>query len=250
MNAQNNTILISGAGTGMGLAAAQWFSSQGDHVIMVARNEQRLKIEASRLKNASYIVCDLSNESQLELLVKKVKEKHPELNMIFLNAGIATHYTLLDNDDAFEVSKKEMATNYHPVVYLTHHLEPLLASKKNASFIITTSGVAFVPDLSHPTYSATKAALHNYIVGLRLVLLRKNSNIEVYELIAPLVDSPFSKAVKSDLKVSPESVIERLILGIKNKEFEIRPGLTQEIYTTYLRSPEEALLLLNNSTGA
>lgn len=250
MNLRNNTILITGAGTGMGLAAAKWFSKQGNNVILVARNEERLKAAVSELDNTSYIVCDLSQLDQMESLVKKIKNEYPDLNMVFLNAGIATNYQLLNNDEAYQTSISEMVTNYHSAVYLTHQFEPILANKKEAAFIITTSGVAFAPDLLHPTYSATKAALHNYSKGLRLALQRKKSPIEVYELMAPLVDSPFSQAVQSDLKISPEAVIENLVESIKKKEFEIRPGLTEDIYRTYLRSPDEALLMVNAFTGA
>jgi uncharacterized oxidoreductase len=68
--------------------------------------------------------------------------------------------------------------------------------------------------------------------------------------MAPLVDSPFSKAVQSDLKVSANYVIEHLIRGIKNHEYEIRPGFSEVIYQTYLRSPEETLLIMNQATVA
>lgn len=250
MNLQNNTILITGAGTGMGLAAAKWFAQNGNKVIMVARNEERLKAEALKIKNSSYISCDLSDLNQMNLLLKTVKNEFPALNMVFLNAGIATNYELLKTQNAFETSISEMMINYHSAVFLTHHLKSILKTKKEAAFIITTSGVAFAPDLLHPTYSATKAALHSYTKALRLVLQNQESPIKVYELMAPLVDSPFSKAVDSDLKVSPESVIQNLIEGIQKQEFEIRPGLTEEIYQTYLRSPQEALLLVNTTTGA
>lgn len=250
MNFKESTIMITGAGTGMGLAAAKWFSEQGSRVLMIARNEERLQQEAAKLKNASYIACDLSQLDQLQALVEKIKLNHQDINLVFLNAGIAENYALLDNKQAYETSIKEMQTNFHPVVYLTHQLTPILERKKDAAFIITTSGVAFAPDISHPTYSATKAALHNYIVGLRLVLQRQKSPIKLYELMAPLVDSPFSQAVQSDLKVSPSSVIEQLVIGIENQEYEIRPGLSEEIYQTYLRSPFEALLMVNQATGA
>ena len=250
MNFKESTVLITGAGTGMGLEAAKWFSAQGSRVVMVARNEARLKEEATKLKNAYYIACDLSQADQLYSLVEIIRLNFRDLNVVFLNAGVAKNYALLDNSQAYEASMNEMLTNFHPAVYLTHRLAPLLELKEDAAFIITTTGVAFAPDLSHPTYSATKAALHNYILGLRLVLQRKKSSIKLYELMAPLVDSPFSKAVQSDLKVSASSVIERLIIGIENHEYEIRPGLSEEIYQTYLRSPEEALLMVNQATGA
>ncbi|MGH1517837.1 hypothetical protein [Chryseobacterium sp. JK1] len=65
-----------------------------------------------------------------------------------------------------------------------------------------------------------------------------------------MVDSPFSSAVKSDLKVSLEQVIADLVESMKNQNFEIRTGLTKAIYQTYLRSPEKALIMVNAATGA
>jgi len=92
--------------------------------------------------------------------------------------------------------------------------------------------------------------MHNYILGLRLVLQRKKSSIKLFELMAPLVDSPFSKGVSSDLKVAPIDVIKTMANAIENNEFEIRPGLTEDIYKVYLKSPQEALLFINNATGS
>jgi len=244
-NLQGNTILITGAVTGMGFSAAKWFSEQGNNVILVSRNESKLKKVASELQNATYIVCDLNNYDDLESLVIKIKTEYPELNMVFLNAGTATNYKLLNNDNAFEISKVEMIVNYHSAVYLTHKLIPILENKKESALIITTSGVALGPDITHPTYSASKAALHNYVLGLRLVLQNQKSPIELYELMAPLVDTPFASSVDSDLKVSPDEVINDLIESIKQKDFEVRPGFTEIVYQTFLKSPNEALLMIN-----
>ncbi|MCI0922537.1 SDR family NAD(P)-dependent oxidoreductase [Sphingobacterium rhinopitheci] len=248
-NLKGNTILITGAATGMGLSAAKWFSEQGNKVILVARNEERLKKVTSELSNASYIVCDLNQFEQLESLVEKVKEYYQDLNMVFLNAGTATNFQLLGAKNAYEISKTEMVVNFHSAVYLTHELIPLIENKEESAFIITTSGVVFGPDLTHPTYSASKAALHNYILGLRLELYRQKSNIELYELIAPLVDTPFSSSVESHLKVSADEVIKDLIVALKEKDLEVRPGLTEIVYKTYLSSPHEALLMINGANN-
>lgn len=250
MKKSGNKIVITGAGTGMGLAAAKIFHQNGNEVIMVARNGERLKAESEKLGNgAFYITCDLSDETQLKNLVENIREKHPDTNMAFLNAGVATNYNLLGEQDAFGVSKVEMSTNYHPVVFLTQYLEEIIEQNSDPIMIVTTSGVAFAPDLLHPTYSATKAALHNFLVGLRLVLERKSSAIKLFELMAPLVDSPFSKGVTSDLKVEPEEVINIMIKAIESDTYEIRPGLTEEIYQVYLKSPKEALKMVNAATG-
>lgn len=249
MKTTNNTILITGGGTGMGLEAAKQFSNLGNKVILVARNHKRLHEEASRIPNAVAITCDLSNEQEMRNLIHRLNNEHPDLNMIFLNAGIATNYTLLEGSNAYEISRNEMLTNYNSTVLLTHELEPLLASHPESAMIITTSAVVFVPDVMHPTYSATKAAIHSYVLGLRFVLERKSSPIKVFELMAPLVDTEFSKAVKSDFKVPASLVISELISGMEKNEFELHIGVTKEVFERSQKSIQDSLRFLNNVTG-
>ena len=138
-------------------------SQKGNTVVMVARNEQRLAEEAAQLPHAVPITCDLADEKALRRLVLRVKHEFPDLNVLLLNAGLAINYSLLDREDAFENSKAELITNYHSAVYLTQEFESLLAAKPAAAMILTTSGGVLAPDLNHPTYSATKAALHSLI---------------------------------------------------------------------------------------
>lgn len=249
MKTTGNTILITGGGTGMGLEAAKQFDAMGNTVIMVARNEERLKREAAKLNSASIIVCDLSIEDELDRLIKTVKNQYPNLNMVFLNAGIATNYKLFSRDDSYKISIDEMTTNFNSVVMLTQALAPMLAEKENAAIIITTSGVAFVPDLQHPTYSATKAALHSYTLSLRLVLEQKKSNIKIFELMAPLVDTPFAKAIVSDQKMPAGNVIEEMIAKLEINEHEMHIGLTKDIFEKSKESTQEALHFVNGITG-
>lgn len=249
MKTTNNTILITGGGTGMGLEAAKQFSNLGNKVIMVARNHKRLSDEAAKIPNAVAIACDLSDEGDMRRLISTLKNEHPDLNMIFLNAGIATNYSLLDGSNAYEISKNEMLTNFNSAVLLTHELEPILALHPESAMILTTSAVAFVPDLMHPTYSATKAAMHSYILGLRLVLERKFSSTKIFELMAPLVDTGFSKAVKSDHKMPASHVISELISGIESDEYELHVGITKEVFERSQKSTQDTLKFLNSVTG-
>lgn len=249
MKTTGNTILITGGGTGMGLEAAKQFHAMGNSIIMVARNEERLKKEAAKLKNASILVCDLSIEEDLHRLVATVKEIHPKLNMVFLNAGIAANYKLFNLDDSYRVSIHEMVTNYNSVVMITQALAPILSDKDNASIIITTSGVAFVPDLQHPTYSATKAALHSYTLSLRLALEQQKSKVKIFELMAPLVDTPFAKGIDSDQKMPASTVIQKMIAKLEINEYEMHIGLTKEIVKKTKKSTQEALHFVNGITG-
>jgi uncharacterized oxidoreductase len=249
MKTSGNTILITGAGTGIGLEAAKAFDREGNTLIMVARNEGRLKAEAAKLADAHPFTCDITDAEQVAALVNYVRQSHPDLNIVLLNAGVTNNYQLFGAEDSFEHAAQEMTTNYLSAVRLTQLFEPLLRDKAEAAFIITTSGVAFAPDTQNPTYSATKAALHSLVASQRFVLANKKSPIRVFELMPPLVDSPFSAKVKSDAKMPASEVAEGLLKSMEADQLEIRIGITEEIYQANRRSPEEAVQLVNSATG-
>ena len=249
MKLSGNTVLITGAGTGMGLEAAQQLDARGNRVIMVARNEERLRREAEALEHATAFACDISDETQVDALLAFLEEHHPELNVVLLNAGITHSYALFDGQDAYAYAEAEMRTNYLSAVRLTQRLAPALERHEEAALIVTTSGVAFAPDIINPTYSATKAALHSLVQSIRLQLERNGSRTRVFELMAPLVDSPFSAHVVSDQKVSPESVISALLAGLERDELELRVGISEDVYQALRASPDGALRAVNAATG-
>jgi uncharacterized oxidoreductase len=250
MRLTGKTVLVTGAGTGMGLEAARQLTALGNQLIMVARNKARLETEAARLPDASPFACDISDETQVAGLVDYVQRQHPELDILFLNAGVTHTYGLFGGQDAYRHAAEEMATNYLSAVRLTHAFEPLLRGRTEPAFVITTSGAALVPDISNPTYSATKAALHSYVQSMRLTLARRQSPIMVFEILAPLVDSPFAAAVHAPGKLPPAQVIAEVIEALGHDVLEIRPGPAEQLYQLFLQSPEQALEAINAMTNA
>lgn len=249
MDTTGNTVLITGAGTGIGLEAAKRFDERGNKVIMVARNGERLEREAAQLSDAHPFACDISDAEQVDRLVDYVRSEHPEINMILLNAGVTNTYQLFGEEDMFGHASEEMAVNYLSAVRLTQLFEPLLRDKPEAAMILTTSGVALVPDVQNPTYSATKAALHSLVLAERFVLQNTGSNIKVFEVMAPPVDTPFSKDVHSDAKVPPGEVADALLADLERDVLEMHVGITAGMYQTYLDSPEQALREVNAKLG-
>ncbi len=250
MKLTGNTILITGGGTGVGLEAAKLFSEKGNHVIVVARNAERLTAEAAKLKNTTAIACDLADEHAVRQLAQTIKQEHPALNLILLNAGLTHNFTLFENDNVYEEARQEMTTNYLSAILLTKELEPLLRDKPAAAFIITTSGAALVPDMHNPTYSATKAALHSLALSMRLTLEKKKSRVRVFEVMLPLVDTPFAREVKSDVKMPALEAAAAILAGLERDELEMHIGLVDRLYQLYLKSPQEALTLVNEMTGS
>lgn len=242
-------MLITGAGTGMGLEAAKRFSDLGSRVIMVARNADRLRTEAARLPGAIAFPGDISNEEQVARLVKSVVAEHPDLDTVLLNAGVTHTYKLFGMEDAPAHAEVEMRTNYLSAVRLIDGFVPLLRRQADPALIVTTSGVAFAPDITNPTYSATKAALHSLTQSVRLQLERDGSPVSVFEFMAPLVDSPFSAAVISEQKVSASDAVAELFDALERDEFELHAGLTKDIYEALRSSSDAAVRAVNAATG-
>jgi uncharacterized oxidoreductase len=244
MKTTKNTILITGGSAGIGFEIAKSLSEQGNYIIIVGRDQARLDMAKASLKNVTAIKADVSKAEELTMLVESVKKNFPKLNIVINNAGRAIVYHLNDEGhDSVANAEDEMLTNYLAVVNLNQQLLPLLKQQAESAIVNVSSVVAYVPGINLPTYAASKAALHSYTTSLRLSLL--GTNVKVFELMPPLVDTEFSKEIGGHNGIKPQVVAEGLLEALKNNDFEIRVGDTAKIYELFLSSPSEALNVLN-----
>lgn len=244
MKTTENTILITGGTAGIGFEMAKAFLAKGNKVIITGRDKERLDAALSKLPTASGILGDVTKEEDLEELLSVLKWDFPTLNMVINNAGRAVLHSLIDTEKTYDIALEEMQTNYLAIVRLNQHLLPLISAKQQAAIVNVSSIVAFVPGLL-PTYSASKAALHAYTQLLRIALEKAKSNIRVFELMPPLVNTDFSAEIGGENGIPPAEVAHALMEGMESDNYEIRVGQTQNIYELFLKSPAEALRVMN-----
>lgn len=243
MKTSNNKILIVGGSAGIGYEMARRFSPN-NKVIITGRNRQRLIDAAATLKNTTAIVSDVSDAADVENLVRKLYAEHPDLNIVINNAGKVFVYDLVgEGADGFDKAGQEMQTNFLSIVRLNEKLLPLLRRQPEAAIVNVSSIVAFAAAAPMATYSASKAALRSYTQALRHVL--RSTNVKVFELMPPLVDTEFSKEIGGHRGIKPLVVAEELLKGLKEDRFEIRVAGTDDLYKVFLNSPEQALQVLN-----
>jgi len=244
MNLTKNTILISGGSAGIGFEIAKLLTEKGNHVIITGRNQQRLDAAAAKLNNVTPILFDVTNEHEVDQLVNKIGIEFPGLNVLINNAGFGNSYSLTGAQKSWEKAGEEMNTNYISLVRLTEKLLPQLLKQETAAIVNVSSVVAIAPNINIPTYSASKAAVHSYTESLRLAL--KETQIKVFELMPPLVDTEFSAGIGGkENGISPVEVATDLINAFEKEEYEIHVGKTAIVYALARTSPAAALNAAN-----
>jgi uncharacterized oxidoreductase len=183
MKLTNNTILITGGGSGIGRGLAETFHALGNKVIIAGRRQSALEETTDANPGMASVTLDIDDPDAIRSFAEEVTELHPTLNVLINNAGIMRP----ENLKAQRVADAEdiITTNLLGPIRLTGALLPHLQKQSSAAIINVSSGLAFVPFPTTPTYSATKAALHSYTVSLRVHL--HGTPVEVIEIIPPAV---------------------------------------------------------------
>lgn len=244
MNITNNTILITGGGSGIGLEIAKALNPS-NKIIIVGRNKEKLDAAAKDLENVFTIQADITNENDVNRLVEEIKTNFGELNILINNAANAYAYTLSDSSDTYTKAVAEFTTNYFAPIRLNEKLLPLLKQQNEAAIVNVSSIVAFVPGSHVPTYSDSKAALRSYTRLLRYELA-KDTSVKVFELMPPLVNTDFSVEIGGrENGIPPSQVAEDLIKAFKEDQYEVRVGDTESIYSNFFANSEDAFSVLN-----
>lgn len=193
MKPSGNTILITGGGSGIGEALAHRLHDAGNRVIIAGRRLDALEKAAQGREGISVIQLDVENAEAIEDFVRRVVGEHPSLNVLVNNAGIMRTEKLASRRDLTD-AEETITTNLLGPIRLIDALLDHLSGQPDPVIVNVTSGLAFVPLTSAPTYSATKAAMHSYTVALRQALKGK---VEVIELAPPAVQTGLTPGQES-----------------------------------------------------
>ena len=192
MNISGNTILITGGTSGIGRALAEALHAKGNTVIIAGRRQQLLDEITAKHSGMVGIPLDVTDSNSIQSFAAQVKERFPKLNVLVNNAGIARMEDYTADEVDITTALSILQTNITSVLQLTAALLPTLKAQPHSTLMVTTSGLAFVSFPPGPTYSASKAFLHNWLEGLRFQL--RKTGVEVLELAPPYVQTELGGA--------------------------------------------------------
>jgi uncharacterized oxidoreductase len=187
MKMTDNTILITGGGSGIGRGLAEAFHRLGNQVIIAGRGQKTLDETTGANPGMKSLTLDVSDPKSIKSFAEKVTKDFPSPNVLINNAGIMRPENLLDAPKYLSDAEAIVTTNLLGPIRLTAALLPALQKQPRATIMNVSSGLAFVPLAMTPTYCATKSAIHSYTQSLRYQL--KATKVEVIELIPPYVQT-------------------------------------------------------------
>ena len=159
-NLNNKTAVVTGGGSGIGLAIAKRLTQEGARVVITGRRQQVLDEALATLgENAVGLVADVSSASSLEALYTEVKRLFGGIDVLVANAGGGVHAPLGKITE--EQIDQQLSTNVKGVVLTLQGALPLLGSGSSVVIIGSTSSMDPGPTMS--IYGGTKAAVRNMV---------------------------------------------------------------------------------------
>lgn len=186
MKLTDNSIFITGGGSGIGRALAEAFHRLGNQVIISGRRAALLDEVTAANPGMASIVMDITDPVSIASAAGRLVRDFPTLNVLVNNAGIMPFDdpgATIDDD----VAQAIIDTNLLGPVRMTSALIEHLKAQPRATIIHNTSLLAYVPIATNAVYSATKAALHSYALSQRFML--RDSSVRVQEIAPPWVDT-------------------------------------------------------------
>ena len=172
--------VVTGASSGIGPAAARLLASEGVHVVLAARREDKIQALAEEIGDKAVVVpTDVGDAAQVAKLFATVKERFGGLDLLFNNAGVGYNAK-------FEVSKPEewkktIDANLYGVLYCTQAAIPLLRGRVGA-MISTVSSVGGKHGIAGwSVYNATKFAVVGFHDALRKELGEEGIRVSLIE---------------------------------------------------------------------
>ncbi|EKJ85686.1 short-subunit dehydrogenase [Leptospira meyeri] len=210
------TILVTGASSGIGLQIANKLHKDGHTVIGTSRNP---KNHSSKLP-FKMIELDITSDSSIESFGKRLFNEIPKLDVLINNAGFLV--SGLAEETSIELGKQQFETNFWGTVKISNQLLPYFRKQRSGKIITVGSflGLIGLPTVAY--YAASKHALEGYFKVLRFELRDFNINVSMVEPMS-FQTNIGNNAVRSDLQIEDYDVLRKQTAAFSKNAFSNSP---------------------------
>ena len=171
---KDKCVLVTGSSSGIGYEITLKLLDLGAKVIGIARNHDRSKLEN---KNYTTYKCDVSAHQKLEILLKQILKKHPQINCFISNAGYGD-FGPLENFSTLQI-KNFIATNLTSHMVITKLILPHFKRIKIGDIIFIGSEAGLLGTKNGSLYCTAKFGLRGFSEALSKDVANKNIRISI-----------------------------------------------------------------------
>lgn len=239
---QNSIALVSGANRGIGKAITEELLNKGVKKVYAGARKKESLNELTEKYGERVIALQLDVTDQKS--VNQAAEIASDANVIINNAGVLSPGGYR-SETMVESLKNNMEVNVLGVARLTQATIPNLKKQSGQTSIATVASIAGLANMPmENAYSASKAAAHSIIQGLRAEL--EGENVNVAGIYPGPVDTDMIKPYEGFDKVSPEVLAKNVVEGIENGDEYIFPDpMATQFGEAYSNSPKDAEKMLS-----
>ena len=245
-------ILITGASSGIGEAAALEIGRARGTVLLVARTREKLEAVAEQVQDAGGVAyvhtCDLSQPDDIGRMADEVLEQHGRVDVLVNNAGKSIRRSVDRSYDRFHDYQRTMQLNYFAPVKLILGLLPTMREQGSGHIVnISTIGLQMnTPRFA--AYLASKAALDAFSrsIGPEVV----GDGVHVTTVYMPLVRTPMiapTKIYDYFPTLSPEQAASMITEAIRKRPKKVATTLGNLGELTYALAPGAQDLVVNRA---
>lgn len=235
-NKYGDWAIVTGATSGIGLELATQLADAGFHLIINARNEERLQAVKQNLSNKYNVkiiavAADLADSSGTDKIIAATQKLN--VGLLINNAGYGTSGLLLDASLHSEINM--LRVNCEAVLTLTHYYSQIFKQQQRGGIIFLSSLVAFQGVPYAANYAATKAYVQSLAEALAQEL--RPYHVDVLSAIPGPVASGFGKRADMNMNGALQpSQVGVPILSALGKQYNIVPGSLSKLLLYSLRT--------------
>jgi NAD(P)-dependent dehydrogenase (short-subunit alcohol dehydrogenase family) len=228
---QNKVALITGGGSGIGLAMAHTFVASGYSIVISGRDAKRLQSAAEELSGpriqVTAIACDVGDPVSVEKLFQKISGRYSTIDVLINNAGVAHALAPVDQLSV-ETWKEVIDTNLTGTFLVTRAALPLM--RAGGTIVNNLSVAAQQPFAGMSAYNASKFGALGFTNALRedlrkrgirvVALLPGATNTEIWSQFWP--GAPREKMISADTVA--QAVLHAVSVAVESAIEEIRMG--------------------------
>jgi short-subunit dehydrogenase len=203
---KRQTIVITGASSGIGLVTARLAAKRGARVVLAARNKNALMQLTEEIRRqggeAEHIQADVGHEEEMQAIARLAQDRFGGFDTWINNAGVSTYGRLLDV--SIEDHRHLFETNFWGLVYGSLEAARHLRTRGGALINIGST----LSDRAVPLqgmYSASKHAVKGFTDALRMELENEKAPVSVTLIKPGAIDTPYTRHAKNYLDFQPKN---------------------------------------------